>query len=242
MEMIDRYLNAVGFWLPKKQKKDILAELEGDLKAEIEEREAGLGRKLVDAEVDEILKRRGAPILAAGRYLPQRSLIGPVLFPIYTFVLKIVLFFYLVPWFAVWLFAAVFIPSFRAAHPGPELLESLSTLWDIALSAFATITIGFAAAEWFRVPDRIAGKWAPRDLPKVRDVRKIPRSESAPLFPMSTTKGEISRLRRTSPPARVTCLERSTRRVLLRAMASWSSVATPSWATQQSIALLSQSS
>jgi hypothetical protein len=178
MELIDRYLQAVGFWLPKKQKKDILAELEGDLKSEIEDREAGLGRNLDAAEIDEVLKRRGAPILVAGRYRPQKSLIGPVLFPIYQFVLKMVLFFYLVPWLAIWLFAAIFIPSYRAAHPGPELLITLSSLWNIALTAFATITIGFAAAEWFWIPGKLSGNWTPRKLPKVRDGLKIPRSNS----------------------------------------------------------------
>jgi hypothetical protein len=178
MELIDRYLHAVGFWLPKKQKKDILAELEADLRSEIEDREAGLGRKLEDAEVEELLKRHGSPILMAGRYQPQRSLVGPVLFPIYKFVLKMALFVYLVPWMAVWLFMVAFIPSFRAAHPGPELLKTLSSLWNIALTAFAFITINFAVAEWLKLPEKISGKWTPRKLPKERDVARIPRSNS----------------------------------------------------------------
>ncbi len=178
MELIDRYLQAVGFWLPKKQRKDILAELEGDLRSEIEDRESGLRRNLNADEIGDVLKRRGSPILVAGRYRPQRSLIGPVLFPIYQFVLKMALFVYLVPWMAIWLFAAIFVPSFKAAHPGPELLKSLSSLWNIALTAFATITIAFAAAELFHIPEKLSGNWTPGKLPKVRDALMIPRSNS----------------------------------------------------------------
>ena len=39
MELIERYLQAVQFWLPKEQKADIIAELSEDLHAQIEERE-----------------------------------------------------------------------------------------------------------------------------------------------------------------------------------------------------------
>jgi hypothetical protein len=178
MELIDRYLHAVEFWLPKKQKKDILAELEGDVKSEIEDREARLGRGLTEAEVGEILKRRGSPLFVANSFKPQRSLIGPVLFPIYTFVLKMVFFFYLIPWAAVWTFMALFVPSFRAAHPGPQLFGTLGSLWQIALAAFAMVTIGFAVAEGYGLPDRMSGKWTPNKLPKIRDVQRIPRSNS----------------------------------------------------------------
>jgi hypothetical protein len=37
MELIDRYLQAVKFWLPKQQKLDIIAELSEDIYAQIEE-------------------------------------------------------------------------------------------------------------------------------------------------------------------------------------------------------------
>lgn len=51
MELIDRYLQAVKFWLPKQQKQDIIAELSEDIYAQVEEQESGLGRKLNEAEV-----------------------------------------------------------------------------------------------------------------------------------------------------------------------------------------------
>ena len=85
---------------------------------------------------------------------------------------------YLIPWLLVWIFLVAFVPSFRAAHPGPELLKTLSTLWDIAISAFAMITLGFAVAEHLKVPEKLSGNWNPRKLPAVKDVRRIPRFSS----------------------------------------------------------------
>ena len=111
MELIDRYLQAVKFWLPKNQKQDIIAELSEDLRSQIEDREAELGRKLNESEVADLLKQRGRPVLVANRFLPQDSLIGPVLFPIYLFVLKLVAVFYMVPWILVWIGIAIFRPT-----------------------------------------------------------------------------------------------------------------------------------
>src|ERR1700687_2130369 len=85
MALLDRYLQAIEFWLPKRQRQDIIAELSEDLRSQIEEKETELGRKLEDAEVEAILKRCGAPLEVAARYRPQQYLIGPLLFPVYRF-------------------------------------------------------------------------------------------------------------------------------------------------------------
>ena len=101
-DLIGRYLQAVGFWLPRAQKQDILAEISEDLRSQIEDRESDLGRAMTESEVSDLLKQRGRPILVAGQFLPQRSLIGPALYPIYVFVLKIVALCYVIPWLLVW--------------------------------------------------------------------------------------------------------------------------------------------
>src|SRR5260370_42363333 len=112
MELIDRYLQAVGFWLPKAQKQDIVAELLEDINSQMEEKEAELGRKLNESEVEAILKQLGSPILVANRYLPQRHLIGPLLLPIYWMVVKMAWFFYFVPCLVVLLLLLSFLPSY----------------------------------------------------------------------------------------------------------------------------------
>src|ERR1700682_4339889 len=89
MELLDRYLQAIEFWLPKRQRQDIIAELSEDLRSQIEEKETEVGRKLQDAEVEAILKRCGAPLEVAARYRPQQYLIGPALFPVYRFVVAV---------------------------------------------------------------------------------------------------------------------------------------------------------
>ena len=104
MELLDRYLQAVKFWLPKSQRDDIIAELSEDIRSQIEEKEAELGHKLGESEVEAVLKNLGHPLLIAERYLPsQQYLIGPVLFPVYRLVLKMLLCGYIVPWLLLWI-------------------------------------------------------------------------------------------------------------------------------------------
>jgi hypothetical protein len=42
MQLLDRYLTAVKFWLPQKQREDIAAELAANLQSEIDDRAAEL--------------------------------------------------------------------------------------------------------------------------------------------------------------------------------------------------------
>jgi hypothetical protein len=87
MELLDRYLHAVKKFLPKEQQDDIVAELSDDLRSQMEDREAELGRPLTEAEQEAVLKAHGHPVIVAGRYRQDRrsvafgrQLIGPVLF------------------------------------------------------------------------------------------------------------------------------------------------------------------
>src|SRR5215831_2874619 len=108
MELLDRYLQAVKFWLPKNQKQDIIAELSEDIHSQIDERETELKRQLTEDELSELLKRRGNPMFVAQLYLPQQYLIGPTLFPIYMLVLRMAGWFYFLPWAVVWICLMVF--------------------------------------------------------------------------------------------------------------------------------------
>src|SRR5258706_12489990 len=119
MELLDRYLQAIEFWLPKRQRQDIITELSEDLRSQVEEKETELGRKLEDAEVEAILKRCGSPLEVASRYRPQQYLIGPTLFPIYRFVLAVLFIGGVVPRFFVRLgFLRVGPPPPRCPHLG----------------------------------------------------------------------------------------------------------------------------
>ena len=165
MEMLDRYLQAVRKWLPSGQQDDILAELAEDLRSQMEDREAELGRPLKDADVAEILKRRGHPAQVACGYLPKRQLIGPAWFPVYLFVLKLVLLWVLVPTF---LFVVAPIVYLASSDPGSAVPEALSKLPMAALTAFGVITLVFAALDRVQLHDISMDKWDPRRLPAVR--------------------------------------------------------------------------
>lgn len=91
MELLDRYLQAVKKHLPWQRQDDILAELRANLESQLEDKEAELGRPLTAAEAQEWLRTLGPPIMVASRYQPHQYLIGPALFPIYWYVLRIVL-------------------------------------------------------------------------------------------------------------------------------------------------------
>ena len=172
MDLLDRYLQAVKFWLPRAQQQDIIAELGDDLRSQIEDKESGLGRALNDDEMVALLRQAGHPMRVAGRYQPQQSLIGPSLFPLYRFVLNGATFFYLVPWILVWLALAIFVPSFH--H------EGWGALLRIPLVVFAIITLGFAVLERFQSSLRCLESWDPRKLPAVPPRRedRVSRVES----------------------------------------------------------------
>ncbi len=182
MELVDRYLQAVRFWLPKAQQHDIIAELSEDLHSQLEEKETALGRPLNDAEMDAILKQRGRPFLVANRYLPQRSLIGPVLFPIYLFVVKIVAIFYLLPWILLWIGMMSFSSSYRTEHTSAGWLGAIGSAWGawwlIAFSALGTVTLVFAVLEHFQTKSRFLEDWNPRKLPPARNPNQIRRVDS----------------------------------------------------------------
>jgi hypothetical protein len=180
MQLLERYLQAVKFWLPKDQREDIIAELSEDIHSQIDEKETELGRKLNELELESILKQRGRPILVANRYLPQEHLIGPVLFPIYRLVIKIVLLCYLVPWTLTWIF--LLISGYGAKFAAQSWLGALgslwASLWSTAFLAVSMVTLIFAILERVQRKSHFLEEWNPRKLPPVNNPNLISRFNS----------------------------------------------------------------
>jgi hypothetical protein len=177
MDLLDRYLQAVRFWLPAKQKHDIIAELSEDLHTEIQEKEDTLGRPLNEDEQVELLKRFGPPMDVAGRYLPQQQPMPPAMFMLYRFVLKLVVLWVLLPLFII-VSAA---PFFAAQNHAVALVETALRYLQASVFAVGMITIVFALLAKYQ-PQLGLDKWDPRALPKVRAPRDpvhIPRFGSA---------------------------------------------------------------
>ena len=173
MNLVERYIEAVKFWLPKQIRDDVAAELADDIRSEIEEAEREKGRKLTDDEVAAILKARGRPLLVASRYLPKRWLIGPELYPIYVFVLKIVALVCLIP-------AAVTLVMAVIAHQdmATSMAAATGQLWESVWSAFAVVTVIFAIIERQGMNPSTLDKWNPKNLRPVVDSGRIKRSTS----------------------------------------------------------------
>jgi hypothetical protein len=170
MELLDRYLEAVKKHLPWERQDDIIAELRANLEAQLEDKEAELGRPLTQGEAEDWLKQIGQPIQVAARYWPQQYLIGPAVFPAYWFVLRLAVFWVTILYMiGVALEIAVRSPSWTAAF------EGVLRVPGVLLSTAATVTLIFAAIEFMatRYPGRWpafaapTGDWTPGALPPV---------------------------------------------------------------------------
>jgi hypothetical protein len=166
-ELVQRYLQAVRFWLPKTQRQqDLLAEYGEDLRSQIEAREEELGRPLDQAEVSTILKNCGNPMEVAGRLGPERSLIGPGLFPIYAFVLKMVLLWILVPVF-IFIVGPVNLANVEGDW-GRAIVNTLGALWSGSFIAAGVVTLVFAILERTQALAGMTCKWDPSRLPPLQ--------------------------------------------------------------------------
>lgn len=147
MKLIERYIDEVGKRLPSKTRADIQTEIRSTLEDMLEDRAQTSGRPLDDTLLTEILKEIGAPDKVAASYQPERYLIGPRLFPIFTLVLKIV--------FSVLTILAVvgFGIRFGATNPTAEAFVSIFGKTFIeyvggVISAFGNIVFIFAILQW----------------------------------------------------------------------------------------------
>jgi hypothetical protein len=171
MDMLDRYLQAVRFFLPSRQQDDIVRELSENLISQMEDREEELGHPLDEAEQAAILRQHGHPIVVAGRYRPRQQLIGPVFFPLYLFVLKAGL--------GIALLVTVVLAAVTAAVDGDPVRQAVEAMLAFpgrGLMVFAWTTLSFAGLDIAQSCLRIVNEWDPRSLPKVmRHEHQIPR-------------------------------------------------------------------
>ena len=189
---IDRYINEIGKHLARKSRADIQKELRSTLEDMLDDRKKKAGHEPDEAMIMDLLKEFGKPEDVAASYMPERGLIGPQMYPIFSLVVSIVL-----PILAVVLMITMSIGLFTS-HP--TTIEALKTMGSILLevvgamvSAFGSIVITFVILERVfgmkeikikgevltHVPgmklkiEREEEPWDPRDLPEVEDVEKF---------------------------------------------------------------------
>ena len=182
--ILDRYLTAVKFWLPKSQRDDIAAELAANLQSEIDDRAEALGRTLNDAELAALLKQHGPPILVASRYRGEhrtvtfgRQLIGPIVFPFYWIALKVSLVLLLVPG----IISTIFLNG--DGRPVSEFILAIGHVAGLALPTLLVVTAIFALIDLnlrrFQLLEKWSARWDPNTLPPPdRQKKEIRRSSS----------------------------------------------------------------
>jgi hypothetical protein len=162
MDLIDRYLDSVRLLLPLSQRDDITAELRDVLMTRREEKEAELGRPLKRGEDEQLLKDFGHPLTVAGRYGPQRYLIGPELYPVFVFVLRIVLACVVFGGLMAGLTQGVI----ERAPPATAIKTLISTVWTGGFVTVGVVTLIFAVLQRQPVRERMFADWKPSDLPR----------------------------------------------------------------------------
>lgn len=168
MTLIDRYLNAVRWQLPESGRDDIVEEIRDTLLSRIEEKEAALGRRLVEAEVEDLLHAYGHPMRVAARYRTRQHLIGPEILPLYEFALRIA-------GGVVLIFGAIdLLTGLMAGEAvGRAVTGAMHGVWHdgiyiLGILTFVAIVLEFSGVKLW------TGKWRLRDLPTVpaRRVRR----------------------------------------------------------------------
>ena len=147
MDLLDRYVKAVNSFLPLEKQDDIVKELSANLQAQMDDREAQLGRPLSEIEQEAILQQHGHPMIVAGHYQINqgtlvfgRQLIGATLFPLYRKALSITL--------GVSLAICLVILIVLGVSGTPITFESVvNTILLQMVIQFAVVTAIFAAAD-----------------------------------------------------------------------------------------------
>ena len=188
MDLLERYLQAVRKYLPwtlsRARQDDIIAELRANYESQIEEREADLGRPLTEGEMIDWLRQLGNPMQVAGHYQPVQYLIGPMLFPMYLYVLRLAAFWALIVGIGV----NVILVWTGVPNSG-TIAGAIFARGPAALFSAATwVTLIFAVLEYIfaRYPhvlprmDGVNIDWSPSKLPPLEPARTSGRKQ--PIF------------------------------------------------------------
>jgi hypothetical protein len=161
MDLLDRYLQAVKFFLPRAQQDDIIKELSEDVHSRLDDLEADLGRPPNAAEQEQLIKSYGHPALLAGRYGPRRQLVGPEMFPFYWFVLRLALS------TAILVHVIMAAAMFASGAPAFEAVQRLLRMVPAVFIVFGVVTIVFSLLDRYRPRWHALDRWDPHGLPPV---------------------------------------------------------------------------
>jgi hypothetical protein len=168
MDLIDRYVHAVGRQLPRKDRADIQAELKSTMIDTLEARSEG---EPSEEQVVALLTEFGQPDKVAASYWPNSQyLIGPKLYPLFRMSLGIaVLVFVIVQ--------LVLLGVMVAFNQEPvQILELIGNLVGSVFTTIGVVILVFAVLQRLDVkPDLEQEEWDPRELPAIEPKNDVDR-------------------------------------------------------------------
>lgn len=133
--LVESYLHEVGRYLPQAQRNEILADLQDAVVEEVTS-------AAPEEDAREVLRRFGHPFRVAGKYLPQRYVIGPTLYPVFMHILKLAL---------IVAFAGQVLVSLALAQMQGWQIGPFGLLWgtlELLIWVFAVVVAVFVALEF----------------------------------------------------------------------------------------------
>lgn len=176
MNLIDRYIHAVGRQLPRKDREDIQIEIRSLLEDTLDNYAAKQGRDIDDEMVVAVLEEFGSPQAIAQSYAPQKAyLIGPEMFPAFKvgvliYAGVVTLFYLLSLVFSVGTSQNVLSEFIQAVFQvAPDYLSAL-------VRVLGTMVIIFAVLERI-LPEKEPEpeQWDPLELPEIDDYSEVNR-------------------------------------------------------------------
>ena len=174
MNLIERYVHAIGRRLPQKNRSDIEKEIRSALEDMLEDRSKKENRAIDEELTIQVLKEHGKPEKVAASYMPERYLVGPRLFPTFWMIVKIV-FAVLTSLAIVGLVIRLVNAEPLPAEVGGIILNTFGEYFGGMMSAFGNIVLVFALIQYFvpdlKFEDKQDEEWNPRELPDVVEER-----------------------------------------------------------------------
>jgi hypothetical protein len=164
LELIERYVTAVGRRLSDRQRKDVETELRSSLLDMLDDREVSTGSSGEKGLAYEILRGMESPEEMAARYEGTRYLIGPRLYQSFVTAARVVLII-VVAQFVIGLLVGLSESS--AGEPLAVIGDALAGLYAALFGSLGMLVLIFALLERFvlKYADESGRTWDPRQLP-----------------------------------------------------------------------------
>lgn len=177
MGLIDTYLSEIGRHLPRKNRKDIEAEIRSTIEDMIEERSQQSGQTADEELILSVLKEYGSPEQVAASYLPEHCLVGPRLYPLFWLILRIVL-------SVIGVITLVSL-GIKLGQPGMDLTSAAGVIFNglldyaaTAMSVLGNLVLVFAILQYFLPEFKIdfkdePVKWDPHTLKDITPSNRV---------------------------------------------------------------------